>query len=904
MATTPSPAPTAGGPSGQPGRTPTNSTSKLLRTTQVIVVGSVMFTFISYWKTAAVVLCDFASTSYYIGGIAESAIGKGAPWFILAVMLFSYAVCTVYIESCSMFVRGGVYRVVRTAMGSFMGKTAVAALLFDYVLTGPISTVTAGQYLISLGLELTHSITGRDVAPASAGALKQWGSVVFALLVTYYFYRQNLKGIHESSDKAFKIMVATTVMAVILISWCFVTIALDPSKRALPPFAVDLNKKHEIDTATGLTAVDAATGQPVPRMNPLTGLQFDPLGFLGHWLPESAQEYLRGPAESWFRWAGLFALLVAFGHSILAMSGEETLAQVYRELEAPKLPNFRKAAYLVFGYSLLLTGTISFLAVMIIPDAQRMPRYADNLIGGLAMNVISPEWMRPWPNLALNAFVVVVGGLILSGACNTAIIGSSGVLNRVAEDGVLPVWMQKPHARYGTTHRILRLVLGLQAATILISRGNVLLLGEAYAFGVVWSFVFMSLSMVILRIRRPDLPREYKVPLNFRLGGVEIPLGLIAVFLVLFAAAAINLLTKEVATVAGLVFTGGFLTLFTVSERLNRGRQVAETPHKHVEQFSVQASETVSTESLGLRKPFTKLVAIRSPHNLFMLEKALAETDPETTSVVVMTAKVLPEGDETVRTDLDPYDQELMTAVVNRAEKAGKRVKPLIVPTNNALHAVLRLADELFAQEVILGASNKYAADEQMELIALYWANLHGGEPKPLTVRLLSKDRDIYLDLHGGNRIPKISERQARTVAELRAAGVGIDRVLLVHDGTQAGSDLFQGVLTMLDAQVALGLAHVPAENASAALLQKDTERAQNLGRDITVHAVPPGDTGAELVELARESGYDLLILPQPAAGHGNDGQVDPVVEFVLQHASCQTMLAVPPAIPPEVAGE
>src|SRR5476651_1790203 len=107
----------------------------------VIVVGSVMFTFISYWRTAAVVLCDLGSTAYYIGGIVEQAVGAAAPWFILAVMVFSYAVRSVYIESCSMFVRGGVYRVVKAAMGGFLAKLAVSALMFDYILTGPISGV-------------------------------------------------------------------------------------------------------------------------------------------------------------------------------------------------------------------------------------------------------------------------------------------------------------------------------------------------------------------------------------------------------------------------------------------------------------------------------------------------------------------------------------------------------------------------------------------------------------------------------------------------------------------------------------------------------------------------------------------------------------------------------------------
>src|SRR5215216_3727954 len=109
---------------------------RLARGAGIIIVSSVMFSFISYWRTAAVVLCDLASTSYYIGGIVEQAIGPAAPWFILAVMFFSYAVRSVYIESCTLFVRGGVYRVVREAQGPFAAKLAVSALIFDYILTG------------------------------------------------------------------------------------------------------------------------------------------------------------------------------------------------------------------------------------------------------------------------------------------------------------------------------------------------------------------------------------------------------------------------------------------------------------------------------------------------------------------------------------------------------------------------------------------------------------------------------------------------------------------------------------------------------------------------------------------------------------------------------------------------
>lgn len=112
-----------------------------------IVPVTIMLSFVSFWRAAAIVLSDLGSSAYYVGGIAEKAIGKAAPWFIFAIMLFSYAVRAVYIESCSMFVRGGVYRVVREAMGSTAAKFSVSALMFDYVLTGPISAMSAGLYL-------------------------------------------------------------------------------------------------------------------------------------------------------------------------------------------------------------------------------------------------------------------------------------------------------------------------------------------------------------------------------------------------------------------------------------------------------------------------------------------------------------------------------------------------------------------------------------------------------------------------------------------------------------------------------------------------------------------------------------------------------------------------------------
>ena len=182
------------------------------------------------------------------------------------------------------------------------------------------------------------------------------------------------------------------------------------------------------------------------------------------------------------------------------------------------------------------------------------------------MNVVGPHWAK----LGLNTLVVVVGFLILAGAVNTSIVGSNGVLNRVTEDGVLPEWFQRPHKTYGSTWRLLSLVAGLQIAAILLSGGNVIVLGEAYAFGVVWSLVFKALSMLVLRFTEPDRHREYRVPLDVRIGRVELPVGLGLVFLILLAAALADLMTKTVATISGTAFATAFLIAFATTEHYRK----------------------------------------------------------------------------------------------------------------------------------------------------------------------------------------------------------------------------------------------------------------------------------------------------------------------------------------------
>ena len=697
---------------------------------RVIVATTALLTFISFWRAAAIVLNDLASSAYYAGGEAEGYIGKTAPWFILAIMLFSYAVRAVYVESCSMFVRGGVYRAVKQSLGGTLAKFSVSALMFDYILTGPISGVAAGQYLAGLISELLqYSHLGNPLTPNQVDFI----AAGFAILVTVYFWWENTKGIPESSEKALVIMKLVTVMVVLLITWCIYTAVLRHSP--LPPWP------HPRNLRLNASALGWLAGSPLPHM------------------------------------FGIIAIFIALGHSVLAMSGEESLAQVYREIESPKLPNLKKAGLVIFVYSLVFTSLVSFFAVMIIPDSVRQ-NYLENLIGGLAMSLHGPLIAR----LIFHAFVVVVGTLILAGAVNTAIVGSNGVLNRVSEDGVLSAWFRQPHPRFGTSYRIINIVVLLQIITIFISRGDVTFLANLYAFGVIWSFTMNGLAVLVLRYTRPGV-REFQVPFNFYIRGVQIPVGLSLITLTLFLIAVINLFTKPVATMAGGTFSILLFIVFTISERrAHRGGSA----HMEMDQFNLELESELTPEAVGARAG-NILVPISNHFNLYHLGNVLDRIKPGRRDVVVLHVRLLrrsASGENELDADqlFGSIEQHLFSQALSMAEKRGKSIRLAVVASNDLWEGILRAGASLQSSTIVIGRSAKDNTEEQARQIGDAWEKL--GDIKPqfnLEIHLPNGDK-IYKVL--GPHAPNLTSNEVNLLHRmwLRFSDVLAPQELHHHD--------------------------------------------------------------------------------------------------------------------------
>src|SRR5215472_8191934 len=585
--------------------------------------------------------------------------------------------------------------------------------MFDYILTGPISGVSAGQYLAGL---LSETFQHFHLSKAFSGSTIDLISASFAIAVTLYFWWENTKGVHESSEKALHIMKLVTVMVVMLIGWCVYTVIVRHS--ALPPLPHPKNLR----------------------------LSASALGWLAH--------------SSLPHMFGIVAIFIALGHSVLAMSGEESLAQVYREIEHPKLPNLKKAGLVIFVYSLVFTSLVSFFAVMIIPDDVRQG-FLENLIGGLAMNLAGPFLLR----LFFHGFVVLVGTLILAGAVNTAIVGSNGVLNRVSEDGVLSSWFRHPHRKFGTSYRIINIVVGLQILTIIISRGDVTFLANLYAFGVIWSFAMNGLAVLVLRYTNPG-EREFQVPFNFRVRGVQVPVGLGLITLVLFLIAVVNLFTKPVATMAGGAFSVLLYIVFTVSEKRARRDGGA---HLEMDQFNLEMEGELTPEAVGAR-PGNVLVPVSNQYNLYHLGNVLDRIKPGRRDVVVLHVRLLrraASGENELEVDqlFGSIEQHLFSQTLAMSEKRGKTIRLAVVASNEIWDGILRAATALQSSTIVAGHSAKESTEEQARHIGESWEKLP--DPKPqfnLEIHLKNGDK-IYKVL--GPHAPNLTANEVNLLHRL-----------------------------------------------------------------------------------------------------------------------------------------
>ena len=245
-----------------------------------------------------------------------------------------------------MFVRGGVYKVVHEAMGGTLAKFSVSALMFDYVLTGPIRGVSAGLYLGGLineiGEHLHHARTARPPALFRGGVRRRRDPLLLAQEHHRHARIEREGAAHHA----------------------------DHHRDGGDPDCLVHRHDPEERLSAGAASHCCRT-----------------LSFTddSRWAGSRARWRLRSPS---------IAIMIGLGHSLLAMSGVETPGAGLPRNRPSQAEEPGARRLVIFIYSMVFTSLVSFFAVMIIPDSAR-PQFLDNLIGGLSMYLIGPLPLAP-----------------------------------------------------------------------------------------------------------------------------------------------------------------------------------------------------------------------------------------------------------------------------------------------------------------------------------------------------------------------------------------------------------------------------------------------------------------------------------------------------------------------------
>jgi hypothetical protein len=301
----------------------------------------------------------------------------------------------------------------------------------------------------------------------------------------------------------------------------------------------------------------------------------------------------------------------------------------------------------------------------------------------------------------------------------------------------------------------------------LISRGDVTFLANLYAFGVIWSFAMKGMAVLVLRYTHPG-DREYRVPLNFRIAGVEIPLGLALITLTLLSLAIVNLFTKPDATIAGVTFSIFLFIVFTISERYTR-RSRGTAQHVEMDQFHLATEGDLTPEAVGAR-PGNILVPVSNIHALYHLGNVLDRVKPGRRDVIVLHVRLLRrsasgEYDLEAEQLFGSIEQQLFSQALSIAEKRGKTIRLAVVASNNLWDGILRAAESLQSSTIVLGHSPKESTEDQAKNIGDAWEQL--GDPKPqfnLEIHLPNGDK-VYKVL--GPHAPNLTANEVNLLHRL-----------------------------------------------------------------------------------------------------------------------------------------
>ncbi len=399
--------------------------------------------------------------------------------------------------------------------------------------------------------------------------------------------------------------------------------------------------------ATAIFATAAALGQLAVVAG--VAIHLGPSGVLN-----SFSHLLSGPR------LGPLGVLTGFSGAFLAFSGLESIAQLAPAMAEPRQRVAPIAMGLVVMTVAITSPLLTLWSTTLLDPAKNDPNQFVSLLGGFAAGPV------------LQISVASSGALLLVFASNTALIGTYNVFLALAKLGFLPNALTKTNRWRKTPHVAILVATAVPVGVVVLSRGNVVLLGDLYAFGLLGAFSVTCVALDVVRFHERRVQRLGREAVN--VGRIRFILGLITTVLV-SGAWITNLFAKPLATLfGGCVTLVGVGIAFVTYRRANRRGPSLLFPHVYHHQ------EPVVFISKGRRLPASRVFALL-PHDTEQAEQ-LAELAAADTSgrpvafVYIAHSDTAPTKDPQMFEIIDPYrDDTTAQEVFARAEAAARKAR-------------------------------------------------------------------------------------------------------------------------------------------------------------------------------------------------------------------------------------
>jgi magnesium transporter len=563
----------------------------------------------------------------------------------------------------------------------------------------------------------------------------------------------------------------------------------------------------------------------------------------------------QAPMTGWWLVDSTLNLLIGLALTFSVLGGGEALSRAAYEFPPPRLQALKRTGFLTLLFTFLITTLGTFLVVVLVPVAD-LPLWLNAPLAGLAQHLAGPAWLRDLMALGLAGAALAV----LLPAAHAALGDAEQMLHRASADGSLPQGLASLHTRFGTPARALDVTVIAMILVTLASAGRISWLARAYAIAIAVMVVLTVACLVRLRTSHQGAV-PFRTPFNIRLGGRDLALGLLATAAVVAAGALAILARGDVPSVTAAASIAALGLWFVIARRT-----VEPAPDAAGEErFDLLHAAELSLAEVAVR-PGNILVPVRNPHALGHVVAALQT--PGDRDVVVMTARLLDvdvTDERAGESAPTPYERQLLSDVVAVAERVGRPIRLLIVPTRNVVDAIVGTVVRLGSSDVYVGESSTLSVADQTRLLGEAWER--ADKPEALDVRLVICHRSGRADtFHLGAHPPSLTSADLDLIHRLWLDAIkSVGPHVHHHDVVRAALIQMEHQLTgpqRDDTVAAIRDVARPAEELAALLRARDYARLRDVLRNRDA-----GDVATLLTALSLEDQVVVFrVLPRKDA--------------------------------------